>query len=221
MLIIIGNFIEIKEDYLEKFKTQIGAYESSLGNEESVSEQQQIKNEFLDTVGGNSIFDNAINKNCRSLQQKADYIHEEHRKKIIKAKRKHKRKIKAAKTLEKVGKFFLSKTLLELSIEKYKEVIRNRTLLEQELDEDWQKFDSDIQAVSRVMEPFLEEIVDETVIAERMHTAEVDTRRTNEELENVLGKQILGEAIQDKHGIGNVFQGLLRRFSKKNEREDR
>lgn len=222
MLIIIGNFIEIKEDYLEKFKTQIGAYESSLGNEESVSEQQQqIKNEFLDTVGGNSIFDNAINKNCRSLQQKADYIREEHRKKIIKATRKEKRKIKAAKTFQKVGRVFLSKTLLELSIKKYKEVTNNRILLEQELDADWQKFDSDIQAVSRVMESFLEEIVDETVIAERMHTVEVDTRRTNEELENVLGEQILGEAIQDKHGIGNVFQGLLRRFSKKNEREDR
>lgn len=221
MLIINGNFIEIKEDYLEKFKIQIESYEASLGKEESVSEKQQIKNEFIDTVVDNSIIDNSINKSYGGLQQKADYIREEHRKKIIKAKRKEKRKIKAAKTFQKVGRVFLSKTLLELSIKKYKEVTNNRILLEQELDADWQKFDSDIQAVSRVMEPFLEEIVDETVIAERMHTAEGDTRRTNEELENVLGEQILGEAIQDKHGIGNVFQGLLRRFSKKNEREDR
>ena len=68
---------------------------------------------------------------------------------------------------------------------------------------------------------FLEEMIDETVITERMHTTEVDMRRTNEELENVLGEQILGEAIQDRHGIGNLFQRLLHRFSKKDEREDR
>ena len=65
------------------------------------------------------------------------------------------------------------------------------------------------------------QLKDEAVIVGRMNTAEVDARRTNEELENVLGEQILGEAIQDKYGIGNVFKGLLHRFTKKNEREDR
>jgi len=43
MLIISGNFIEIQEDYFEKFKIQIKSYESSLGKEESVSEKQQIE----------------------------------------------------------------------------------------------------------------------------------------------------------------------------------
>jgi len=221
MLIISGNFIEIQEDYFEKFKIQIKSYESSLGKEESVSEKQQIENEFIKTIVNNSILDNSINKIFRSLQQKADYIHEEHSKKINKATRKYKRKIKAAKTFQKVGEVFSSKTFLGLSIKKYKEAISNRSLLEKELNADWQKFASYRQASSKVMKSFLDEITDETAIAARMHTAEVDMRRTNEELEDVLGTQILGEAIQDKHGIGNIFQGLLRRFSKKEEREDR
>lgn len=217
MLIIIGNFIEIGEEYFKKFKMQIKSYENSLGKEESASERQQIENEFIDTVVKNSIFDNSINKISRSLQQKADDISEEHRKKMMKAKR----KIKVAKTFRKLGKVFLSKTLLELSIKRYEEVKEDRSLLEQEIDADWQKLDANIQKASSVMLPFLEEMVDEAVIAERMNTAEVDARRTNEELENVLGEQILGEAIQDKYGIGNVFKGLLHRFTKKNEREDR
>lgn len=206
---------------MKKFKMQIESYENSLGKEEAVSERQQIKNEFIDTVVENSVFDNSINKISRGLQQKADDISEEHRKKIIKAKRKEKRKIKAAKTFQKVGRVFLSKTLLELSIKRYEEVKQERGLLEQEIDADWQKLNDDIQRASSVMRPYLEEMVDEVTIAERMNTAEVDARRTNEELENVLGEQILGEAIQDKHGIGNVFKELLHRFSKKNEREDR
>lgn len=221
MLIINGNFIEITEDYLKKFKVQIEQYESSLGKEELVSEKQQIKNEFIDTVVENSMIDNSIDKITRSLQQKADYISEEHRRKIIKSKRKEKRKIKAAKTFKNVGEVFRSKSLLELSIKKYKEVISNRNLLEQELDNDWQQLDSYTRASAEMIQSFLEEMIDEMVITERMHTTEVDMRRTNEELENVLGEQILGEAIQDRHGIGNLFQRLLHRFSKKDEREDR
>ncbi len=221
MLIINGNFIEITEDYLKKFKVQIEQYESSLGKEELVSEKQQIKNEFIDTVVENSMIDNSIDKITRSLQQKADYISEEHRRKTIKSKRKEKRKIKAAKTFKNVGEVFRSKSLLELSIKKYKEVISNRNLLEQELDNDWQQLDSYTRASAEMIQSFLEEMIDETVITERMHTTEVDMRRTNEELENVLGEQILGEAIQDRHGIGNLFQRLLHRFSKKDEREDR
>ena len=220
MLIINGNFIEITEDYLKKFKVQIEQYESSLGKEELVSEKQQIKNEFIDTVVENSMIDNSIDKITRSLQQKADYISEEHRRKTIKSKRKEKRKIKAAKTFKNVGEVFRSKSLLELSIKKYKEVISNRNLLEQELDNDWQQLDSYTRASAEMIQSFLEEMIDETVITERMHTTEVDMRRTNEELENVLGEQILGEAIQDRHGIGNLFQRLLHRFSKKDERED-
>lgn len=221
MLIINGNFIEITEDYLKKFKVQIEQYESSLGKEELVSEKQQIKNEFIDTVVENSMIDNSIDKITRSLQQKADYISEEHRRKTIKSKRKEKRKIKAAKTFKNVGEVFRSKSLLELSIKKYKEVISNRNLLEQELDNDWQQLDSYTRASAEMIQSFLEEMIDKTVITERMHTTEVDMRRTNEELENVLGEQILGEAIQDRHGIGNLFQRLLHRFSKKDEREDR
>lgn len=221
MLIINGNFIEITEDYLKKFKVQIEQYESSLGKEELVSEKQQIKNEFIDTVVENSMIDNSIDKITRSLQQKADYISEEHRRKTIKSKRKEKRKIKVAKTFKNVGEVFRSKSLLELSIKKYKEVISNRNLLEQELDNDWQQLDSYTRASAEMIQSFLEEMIDETVITERMHTTEVDMRRTNEELENVLGEQILGEAIQDRHGIGNLFQRLLHRFSKKDEREDR
>ena len=221
MLIINGNFIEITEDYLKKFKVQIEQYESSLGKEELVSEKQQIKNEFIDTVVENSMIDNSIDKITRSLQLKADYISEEHRRKTIKSKRKEKRKIKAAKTFKNVGEVFRSKSLLELSIKKYKEVISNRNLLEQELDNDWQQLDSYTRASAEMIQSFLEEMIDETVITERMHTTEVDMRRTNEELENVLGEQILGEAIQDRHGIGNLFQRLLHRFSKKDEREDR
>ena len=221
MLIINGNFIEITEDYLKKFKVQIEQYESSLGKEELVSEKQQIKNEFIDTVVENSMIDNSIDKITRSLQQKADYISEEHRRKTIKSKRKEKRKIKAAKTFKNVGEVFRSKSLLELSIKKYKEVISNRNLLEQELDNDWQQLDSYTRASAEMIQSFLEEMIDETVITERMHTTEVDMRRTNEELENVLGEQILGEAIQDRHGIGNLFQRLLHRYSKKDEREDR
>lgn len=221
MLIIIGNFIEISEDYLKKFKIQIESYKSSFEKDEEkvISEKQQIKNEFIYT--SIPIFDNSIDKNYGILQRRADNISEEHRKKINKAKRKEKRKIRAARTFKIAGHIFLSKTLLELSLKKYKEIESNRILLEKELDADWQKFNSYIQDSSEVIESYIEDMVDETVIAERMNTAELKKRRTNEELENVLGEQILGEAIQDKHGIENVFQKLLYKFSKKHEREDR
>lgn len=221
MLIIIGNFIEIKEEYLKKFKMQTKLYEDSKENEETVLEQQEIKNEFLGTVIGDSIFDNLIDRYSRFLQQKSDYIHEEHKKSIIKSERQNKRKIKMAKTLEKTGKFFLSQTLLELSMKKYSEVMKNRELLEQKLNADWQELDYYIQGTSKIMESALDEIVDETVIAERMNTAEKYKRRTNEELENALGEKILGEAVQDMHGIRNVFQRLLGRSSKKDEKEER
>ena len=47
MLIITGNFVEIKKDYLEKFKKQIDTYESNMENKEMLAEQQEIKNEFF------------------------------------------------------------------------------------------------------------------------------------------------------------------------------
>ena len=221
MLIIIGNFIEIKKDYLEKFKKQIDTYESNMENKEMLAEQQEIKNEFLETVIDNSIYDNLIDKYSSNLQQKADNIRESHRKQIIKSERKNKRKIKMSKALGKTGTIFRSKFLLELSIKKYSEIKKNRELLEQKINSDWEKLDYYNQEASKIMKSVLDEVIDETAITERMKTAEEYNRRTNEELENVLGKQVLCEAIQDKHGIGNVFQRLLGRFSKKDEMGER
>lgn len=221
MLIITGNFVEIKKDYLEKFKKQIDTYESNMENKEMLAEQQEIKNEFLETVIDNSIYDNLIDKYSSNLQQKADNIRESHRKQIIKSERKNKRKIKMSKALGKTGTIFRSKFLLELSIKKYSEIKKNRELLEQKINSDWEKLDYYSQEASKIMKSVLDEVIDETVITERMKTAEEYNRRTNEELENVLGKQVLCEAIQDKHGIGNVFQRLLGRFSKKDEMGER
>lgn len=220
MLIIIGNFVEIKKDYLEKFKMQIETYELSIENEGIVPEQQEIANEFLETTG-NSIYDNSINKCYSNLQQKVDNISEEHRKQIIESERKNKRKIKMAKALGKTGKIFLSKTLLELSMKKFSEVKKNRDLLEQKINSDWQELDYYSQKTRKIMDSFLDELTDEMVISERMHIAERNKRRTNEELENALGEKILCEAVQDKHGIGNVFQSLLERVFKKDEMEGR
>ena len=220
MLIIIGSFIEIGEEYLKKFKMHIESYETSLEKKDAVSERQQIKNEFLGTVAENSIFDNLINDFSRNLQQTTEDIAKEHRKKIDKVERKNKRKIKVAKTFKIVGSAFLSKTFLNLSLKKYEEVKQNRSLLEQELASDWQKLTTYNQRASTVFQPLLDETIEEVIIIDRMNTADVDTRKTNEELENVLGEQILGEAIQDKHEIGKVFKELLYKFSKKNERED-
>lgn len=221
MLIITGNFVEIKKDYLEKFKKQIDTYESNMENKEMLAEQQEIKNEFLETVIDNSIYDNLIDKYSSNLQQKADNIRESHRKQIIKSERKNKRKIKMSKALGKTGTIFRSKFLLELSIKKYSEIKKNRELLEQKINSDWEKLDYYNQEASKIMKSVLDEVIDETAITERMKTAEEYNRRTNEELENVLGKQVLCEAIQDKHGIGNVFQRLLGRFSKKDEMGER
>ena len=221
MLIITGNFVEIKKDYLEKYKKQIDTYESNMENKEMLAEQQEIKNEFLETVIDNSIYDNLIDKYSSNLQQKADNIRESHRKQIIKSERKNKRKIKMSKALGKTGTIFRSKFLLELSIKKYSEIKKNRELLEQKINSDWEKLDYYNQEASKIMKSVLDEVIDETAITERMKTAEEYNRRTNEELENVLGKQVLCEAIQDKHGIGNVFQRLLGRFSKKDEMGER
>ena len=156
----------------------------------------------------------------RNLQQTTEDIAKEHGKKIDKVERKNKRKIKVAKTFKIVGSAFLSKTFLNLSLKKYEEVKQNRSLLEQELASDWQKLTTYNQRASTVFQPLLDETIEEVIIIDRMNTADVDTRKTNEELENVLGEQILGEAIQDKHEIGKVFKELLYKFSKKNERED-
>ncbi len=221
MLIITGNFVEIKKDYLEKFKKQIDTYESNMENKEMLAEQQEIKNEFLETVIDNSIYDNLIDKYSSNLQQKADNIRKSHRKQIIKSERKNKRKIKMSKALGKTGTIFRSKFLLELSIKKYSEIKKNRELLEQKINSDWEKLDYYSQEASKIMKSVLDEVIDETVITARMKTSEEYNRRTNEELENVLGKQVLCEAIQDKHGIGNVFQRLLGRFSKKDEMGER
>ena len=221
MLIITGNFVEIKKDYLEKFKKQIDTYESNMENKEMLAEQQEIKNEFLETVIDNSIYDNLMDKYSSNLQQKADNIRKSHRKQIIKSERKNKRKIKMSKALGKTGTIFRSKFLLELSIKKYSEIKKNRELLEQKINSDWEKLDYYSQEASKIMKSVLDEVIDETVITERMKTSEEYNRRTNEELENVLGKQVLCEAIQDKHGIGNVFQRLLGRFSKKDEMGER
>ena len=41
MLIIIGNFIEIKKDYLEKFKKQIEIYESDMKKMEKLKRNKK------------------------------------------------------------------------------------------------------------------------------------------------------------------------------------
>ena len=221
MLIIIGNFIEIKKDYLEKFKKQIEIYESDMKKNGKIEEKQEIENEFLGTIVDNSIYDNLIDKYTSNLQQKADDIREEHRKQISKSERKNKRRIKMARAIGKTGTIFHSKVLLELSIKKLREIKKNRELLNQKIDSDWKELDYYMQEGSKTMESVLNETIDEMTITERMKTAKEHNIRTNEELENVLSEKILCEAIQDKHGIGNVFQRLLGRFSKKDEMGER
>lgn len=213
--------MEIKKDYLKKFKMQIESYETGKESEGAAPEQQEIDKEFLDFVTGNSIYNNLINEYSRKMQQKVENINEEHKKQIGESERKNKRKIKIAKVLGKAGTIFLSKSLLELSLKKINEVESGRTLLQQKLDADWQELATYTQETDTMMKSILEEVIDETVIAERMHTVEEYKRRTNEELENALGEKILCEAVQDKHGVANIFQRLLGRFSKKDEMGER
>lgn len=200
---------------------QIQSYESNRENVKTSEEEQEISNEFLKTVAGDSILDNVLDKYTDDSQERADYIHEKHKKQIRKCDRKNKRKIKMAKAFEKSGKIFLSKSLLELSMKKYGEVLENRASLKQKMDAEWQEWEEHVSKNSKRMKSSLGEIIDEIVIAERMNTTEKHKRRTNEELEDVLGEERLYEAIQDKHGIGNIFQTLINRFSKKDERGER
>ena len=162
-----------------------------------------------------------IDKYTSNLQQKADDIREEHRKQISKSERKNKRRIKMARAIGKTGTIFHSKALLELSIKELREIKKNRELLNQKIDSDWKELDYYMQDGSKTIESVLNKTVEEMIITERIETAKEHNLRTNEELENVLGEKILCEAIQDKHGIGNVFQRLLGRFSKKDEMGER
>ena len=186
-----------------------------------IEEKQEIENEFLGTIVDNSIYDNLIDKYTSNLQQKADDIREEHRKQISKSERKNKRRIKMARAIGKTGTIFHSKALLELSIKELREIKKNRELLNQKIDSDWKELDYYMQDGSKTIESVLNKTVEEMIITERIETAKEHNLRTNEELENVLGEKILCEAIQDKHGIGNVFQRLLGRFSKKDEMGER
>ena len=204
MLIVYGKFDEIEEKYVEPFKAQIENYESSLKHTEISEERKKIKNEFIE-ITESSMFYYPINRVSELLIQRAKQIRQEHKKEISQ----DKRMIKKARTLEKAGRLFQSKTLLEKALKTYEEVRDNRMSLKQKIDFDWQQHEDSSKGMFKNLQSFLGEMIEEVVIMERMYESQESNRQTNEELESVLGEKVLGDALQDKNGIGNVFRRLL------------
>lgn len=198
---------------MESFKKRIQDYELALEHNEIPTERQEIKNEFF-TVK-DPIIRAAIYDNKELLAKQAENIRKEHIKQIAQ----NHRQIKKAVTFANFAISLKIKPLVEIAKKKLEEEVKNRVLLQKDMESDWHSFQTELGNSHSQLNTTIEAMVEDTIINDMR--SKRDKRYTNVELESILGEERLSDAVQDKNGIGNIFQRLLRHFTTKEEGEKR
>ena len=206
-----GNFQEGNEQYMESFKKRIQDYELALEHNEIPTERQKIESEFsiMDDPAIRALIDEYNN----AFRNKEKYIKEKERKSIAR----NKQKIRGVLTIAKLARLTKIKPLLRITEERYKEISKDIRLLKEE-------FESDMRDIKETEENLYRKssaVIDEICLYELISglRSNRDKRYTTVELESILGKKRLSDAVQDTKGIGNIFQRLLRHLTTEEEGE--
>lgn len=198
---------------MESFKKRIQDYELALEHNEIPTERQKINSEFF-TVK-DPIISAAINDNKKLLDKQAENIRKKHIKQIAK----NQRQIKKAVTFRNFAISLKIKPLVEIAEKKLEKEVKNRVLLQKDMEFDWQSFQTEVGNSHSQLDTTIEAMIEDTIINDMK--SKRDKSYTNEELESILGKERLRDAIQDKNRIENIFQRLLHHFTTEEEGEKR